>query len=263
MQKQQKRTTEAAERLRMAEEKRQPCEPVRNIIGETDIDTAYAVQQQNVALHVAAGRRISGRKIGLTSASVQKQINVSEPDFGTLFADMEIGYGGVIPTARLIAPMIEAEVMLVIGRDLDHDCITFTDMLRATEFAVASLEVVDCRLRDWDIRITDTVADNAAAALYVTGSQPKLLKDLDLADCSMTLFKNGKPVSEGHGRWCMGHPVNAAVWLARQLFKRGTPLKCGDVILTGALGPMVAASPGDRFSAHIQGLGNVMTSFGN
>lgn len=263
MQEQQKRITEAAERLRMAEERGQPCEPVRNLIGETDIDTAYAVQQKNIAAHVAAGRRISGHKIGLTSTSVQQQIRVSEPDFGTLFADMEIGYGEAIPKGKLIAPRIEAEVMLVIGRDLDHDCITFTDMLRATEFAVASLEVVDCRLRAWDIRITDTVADNAAAALYVTGSQPKLLKDLDLADCSMTLLKNGKPVSEGHGRLCMGHPVNAAVWLARQLSKRGTPLKCGDVILTGALGPMVAAKPGDRFSAHIQGLGSVMTSFGN
>ncbi|MBK0166802.1 2-keto-4-pentenoate hydratase [Klebsiella sp. S69] len=253
--------TEAADRLRIAEEQGQPCEPIRNLIGDTDIDTAYAVQQHNIAAHIASGRRISGRKIGLTSTAVQQQIKVSEPDFGTLFADMEIGHGGLIPAGKLIAPRIEAEIMLVIGQDLNHECITFTDVLRATEFAAASLEVVDCRYHDWDIRITDTVADNAAAALYVAGSQPTLLKNIDLADSSMTLFRNGKQVSDGHGRWCMGHPVNAAVWLARQLFRRGTPLKSGDVILTGALGPMVTARPGDRFSAHIQNVGSVMAVF--
>lgn len=261
MQIKQKNIQEAAARLWLAEKNGQPCEPVRDLIGETDIDSAYAIQQHNIAAHLASGRRISGRKIGLTSALVQQQIKVAEPDFGTLFADMEIGHGGIIQYRNLIAPKIEAEIMLVLGQDLNHECITFTDVLRATDFAVASLEIVDCRFQDWDICITDTVADNAAAALYVTGSQPRSLSGLDLSDCSMTLLRNGEPVSEGQGRLCMGHPVNSAVWLVRQLFTRGTPLKCGDIILTGALGKMVQAKLGDRFEARIKGLGSVQTTF--
>lgn len=251
----------AAERLWNAESQRQSSQPVREIIGENDIDLAYAIQQLNVNKHVAAGRRISGRKIGLTSKSVQQQMNVFEPDFGTLFADMEIGHGSSIPAGKLIAPKVEAEIMLVLKDDLNHEAITFSDVIRATDFAVASLEIVDCRLQDWDIRITDTVADNAAAAMYVVGSQPKTLTDVDLANCTMTLLRNGRSVSEGRGELCLGHPINAAVWLARQLYLRGTPMKKGDTILTGALGPMVPAKPGDSFEAIISGFSSVKVSF--
>lgn len=251
----------AAQRLWDAEANRTPCAPIRDLIGERDIDLAYAIQQRNVERHQQAGRRISGRKIGITAKSVQRQLNVFEPDFGTLFADMEIGHGGVVPAGRLIRPQVEAEVMIVLGRDLDHAAITFSDVIRATDFAIASLEIVDCRLQDWDIRITDTVSDNAAAALYVVGALPRPIQGLDLANCAMTLHRNGELVSEGRGEMCMGHPLNGAVWLARALQRLGTPLRAGDAILTGALGPMVPAEPGDRFEARIDGLGNVVAEF--
>ncbi|HGH4624797.1 TPA: 2-keto-4-pentenoate hydratase [Enterobacter hormaechei] len=251
----------AAQRLWSAEKDRAPCEPIRDLIGETNIALAYAIQQKNVAREVQAGRRISGRKIGITAKSVQRQLNVFEPDFGTLFADMEIGHGGIVPVNRLIRPKVEAEVMIVLGRDLDHELISFSDVIRATEFAVASLEIVDCRLKNWDIRITDTVADNAAAAMYVVGAAPRPLLGADLANCAMTLYRNGELVSEGRGELCMGHPINGAVWLARALHRMGTPLKAGDAILTGALGPMISADPGDRFEARIEGLGNVLVEF--
>lgn len=251
----------AAQRLWEAETTRTPCEPIRDLIGEQDVNLAYTIQQLNVDRQLELGRRISGRKIGITAKSVQRQLNVFEPDFGTLFADMEVGHGGVIPSGKLIRPKVEAEIMIVLSQDLNHDMITFSDVIQATEFAVASLEIVDCRLRNWDIRITDTVADNAAAAMYVVGAQPKPMLGLDLANCAMTLYRNGELVSEGRGEMCMGHPINAAVWLARALYKLGTPLKAGDAILTGALGPMVAAEPGDRFEARIDGLGSVVAEF--
>lgn len=251
----------AAERLWNAEKDRMPCEPIRDLIGTTDIESAYAIQQLNVDRHSKAGRRVSGRKIGLTAKAVQRQQNVFEPDFGTLFADMEIGHGGTISKGRLIRPRVEAEVMIVLNRDLNHDMINFSDVIGATAFAVPSLEIVDCRLKDWDIRITDTVADNAAAGLYVVGSSPQPILGGDLANCSMTLYKNGELVSEGRGELCMGHPINGAVWLARTLYKLGTPLRAGDAILTGALGPMVSADYGDRFEAKIDGLGSVCVEF--
>ena len=145
------------------------------LIPPTNITEAYAVQQLNVERQLGAGRRISGRKIGLTAKSVQQQMNVFEPDFGTLFSDMEYGHGSEVPFGRLIHPRMEAEVMLVLDRDLDQEMVGFSDVLRATAFAIASLEVVDCRLEGWDIKISDTVADNGAAGLYVVGASPRAI----------------------------------------------------------------------------------------
>lgn len=252
---------QAADRLWAAEQSREPCNPVRDLIPAHDITSAYAIQQLNVDRHVAAGRRISGRKIGLTSKAVQAQLGVLEPDFGALFADMEYGHGSTIPFNRLIGPRVEAEVMLVLERDLEHEMVTFTDVVRATAFVVASMEVVDCRLRNWDIRIADTVADNAAAGLYVVGSMPRSLSNIDLSSCAMTLRRNGELVSSGRGGDTLGHPINSTVWLARTLATMGTPLRAGDAILTGALGPMIEARPGDVFEASIGGLGNALVAF--
>ncbi|MFC9359098.1 2-keto-4-pentenoate hydratase [Rhodococcus sp. NPDC057014] len=254
---------QAAERLWIAEQSLQPCAPIRDIIPADDIESAYAVQQFNIERQRRAGRRISGRKIGLTAKSVQAQQGVFEPDFGTLFADMEYGHGSEIPMSRLIKPRVEAEIMIVLDKDLDQDTVNFSDVLRATGFAIAAIEVVDCRLTNWDIRIADTVADNAAAGLYVLGASPQPILGGDLANCAMTLRRNGEIVSTGRGDDSLGHPINAAVWLARTLKKLGTPLRAGDAILTGALGPMVEARPGDRFESHIEGLGVASVSFSN
>lgn len=252
---------EAADRLWQAEQSLEACAPIRDLIDEQDVESAYAIQQINVDRHVAAGRRISGRKIGITAPAVQAGLGVDVPDFGALFADMEYGYGSTIPISRAIRPRVEAEIALVLGADLDQEMPTITDVIRATAFVMPSLEVVDCRLQDWDIRIADTVADNAAACLYVLGSTPHPLLGFDMAQAAMTLHRNGELVAEGRGSDSLGHPLNAAVWLARTLARLGTPLRAGDTILTGALGRMVDACPGDTFEATIGGLGTVTASF--
>jgi len=239
-----------------------PCPPVRDLFEDgADLRTAYAVQQLNVRRGSDAGRRIVGRKIGLTSVAVQRQLGVDQPDFGALFADMYVPDGGTVPAGRLLRPKVEAEVALVLGRDLPHPESTVVDVLRAVDFALPALEIVDSRVRDWDISLLDTVADNASCGLYVLGATPVPLTAVDLRAVTMTMTRNGGTVSEGTGADCLGSPLNAAVWLASALAERGDPLRAGDLVLTGALGPMTPAVAGDVFEARISGLGSVRAAF--
>ncbi|HWL45369.1 MAG TPA: fumarylacetoacetate hydrolase family protein [Ilumatobacter sp.] len=250
-----------ADALWQADRTRTPIPPVHVQLGTTtDLDVAYAVQQLNTDRAVAAGRKISGRKIGVTSKAVQDQIGVDQPDFGTLFADTEFGDGVSIPAARLIQPRAEAEVALVLDRDLDDAPHGFAQVLRAVAFALPAIEVVDSRIEDWKIGIVDTVADNASCGLYVVGSRPVPLAAVDLRTVGMSMSVNGTEVSTGTGAACLGNPLHAARWLADTLCARGTPLRAGDVVMTGALGPMHALQTGDEVTATIQGLGTVTTS---
>ncbi|MEV7865627.1 fumarylacetoacetate hydrolase family protein [Streptomyces sp. NPDC088124] len=238
-----------------------PCDPVRVLFDDGDIESAYAVQRLNVRHGLEAGRRAVGRKIGLTSQAVQSQLGVGQPDFGVLFADMEVPEGGEVPAGRLIQPKVEAEVALVLGRDLPHRQCTVVDVLRATDFALPALEIVDSRVCDWDISIVDTVADNASSGLYVLNGTPVPLTALDLASVQMTMTRNGEIVSRGSGADCLGSPLNAVAWLASTLAGLGDPLRAGDLVLTGALGPMAPAVPGDVFEARISALGSVRVGF--
>lgn len=251
----------AADLLEEAARTGAACPPVRTLFDDGDLETAYTVQQLNVRRGLDAGRRIVGRKIGLTSPAVQRQLGVDQPDFGALFADMAVPQGGEVPTGRLLQPKVEAEVALVLARDLPHRQCTVVDVLRAVDFALPALEIVDSRVSDWDISLVDTVADNASCGLYVLGGAPVPLRGLDLRSVSMTMTRNGETVSEGTGADCLGSPLNAAVWLAQALAERGDPLRAGDLVLTGALGPMAPAAPGDVFDAHIFGLGSVQVGF--
>ncbi|MEU5138923.1 fumarylacetoacetate hydrolase family protein [Streptomyces sp. NPDC021139] len=255
--------TKAADALLTAERTGEPCPPVRSLLPEGDIDAAYGVQRLNAERGLVAGRRVAGRKIGLTSPAVQTQLGVDQPDFGTLFADMAVPDGGTVTAGRLIQPKVEAEVALVLGADLPHRDCTVADVIRATDFALAALEIVDSRIADWDITIVDTVADNASSGLYVLGGTPVPLSGLDLRAVRMTMTRDGsaEPVSEGTGADCLGGPLNAAAWLASTLAAAGDPLRAGDVVLTGALGPMAVASPGDRFEARISQLGRISVRF--
>ncbi|MEV0904306.1 2-keto-4-pentenoate hydratase [Streptomyces hokutonensis] len=237
------------------------CPPVRDLLDGGDLETAYAVQQLNVRRGLDAGRRIVGRKIGLTSPAVQRQLGVDRPDFGALFADMAVPDGGEVPVGRLLQPKVEAEVALVLGRDLPHPECTIVDVLRAVDFALPALEIVDSRVRNWDISLVDTVADNASCGLYVLGGTPVPLTAVDLRAVTMTMSRDGETVSEGTGADCLGSPLTAAVWLASALAERGDPLRAGDLVLTGALGPMTPAAPGDTFEAHISDLGSVRVRF--
>lgn len=260
---------EIAETLWQAERTGSPCAPVREQLaqaaasssGEDILAAAYAVQSLNIQRKVKAGERVVGRKIGLTSLAVQKQLGVDSPDFGTLLASMAVGHGEEIASSRLMQPKVEAEIALVLERDLDHEQNTVVDLINATAYALPAIEVVGSRVANWDIRLADTVADNASSGLFVLGARPVKLSDFDLIGCGMVMERRGDQVSLGIGAACMGNPLNAAVWLANVMARAGTPLRAGDVLMSGALGPMVAVQPGDVFSAQIEGLGSVSAYF--
>ena len=229
--------------------------PLRDGLAPDDGDGAYAVQELNTRFWLGQGRRIVGRKIGLTSKVVQQQLGVDQPDYGVLFADMQLADGGELPARRVIQPKAEAEVAIVLGRDLNAADATPEDVAAAADHAVAAIEIVDSRIADWKICFSDTVADNGSSALFVLGGEKKKLDGLDLYSCGMVLEINGQIASTGVGAACLGHPLKAAAWLASTLAQRGVPLKAGDILLTGALGPMVALSRGDHVRAVIGGLG--------
>ena len=257
-----------ADQLWKAEQSGQPIAPVRDQLGdfaEPDglLAAALSIQQINIQRRIDAGARLVGRKIGLTSLAVQRQLGVDSPDFGALFADMAVGDGEEIAWSRLMQPKVEAEIALVLERDLPYERHTVADVISATAYALPAIEVVGSRIANWDIRLADTVADNASSGLFVLGTRPVGLSQLDLANCGMTMERRGEQVSVGAGAACLGNPLNAAVWLADTLARLGTPLKAGDVLMTGALGPMVAVQPGDVFQAAIEGLGTVSAVFGS
>lgn len=193
---------------------------------------------------------------------MQQQLGVDSPDFGMLFADMAVPDGAEIPAGDVLQPKAEAEVALVLDRDLTHERHTVADLIRAVAFALPAIEVVGSRIRDWDITLADTVADNASCGRYVLGNRPVPLTDVDLRLCGMVLERRGEQLSTGAGVACLGHPLHAALWLADTLVRVGRPLQAGDTVLTGALGPMVTPAPGDVLEARIDGLGDVRVAFG-
>lgn len=250
---------QAAGRILAAYASGTPCAPVRDLVATPD--EAYAVQERLTTTWLGEGRRLVGRKIGLTSAAVQAQLGVDTPDFGMLFADMAVPDGAEIPAGAVMQAKAEAEVALVLEHDLTHERHTVADLIRATAFALPAIEVVGSRIRDWDITLADTVADNASSGMYALGSRPVALADVDLRLCGMVLERRGEQVSTGTGTACLGHPLNAALWLADTLVRVGRPLRAGDTVLTGALGPMAAVAPGDVVEARIDGLGDVRVAF--
>lgn len=251
-----------ADALRRAQERCQPIAPVRERLADAQaLPTAYAVQRINTERRLADGERIVGRKIGLTSKAVQAQLGVDSPDFGTLFAAMAVGDGETVPHGVLIQPKVEAELALVLAQDLPHERHTIADIVNATAYALAAIEIVDSRIADWNIRLVDTIADNASSGMFVLGTRPVPLSALDLAACRMVMTEDEREVSRGNGAACLGNPLNAAVWLADTMVRMDSPLRTGDVILTGALGPMAVVRPGASYRADIEGLGSVRVSF--
>ncbi|TAK49493.1 MAG: 2-keto-4-pentenoate hydratase [Xanthobacteraceae bacterium] len=240
---------------------RKPVAPIREMLTAGALDEAYAVQETNTRRWLDEGRKLVGRKIGLTSLAVQKQLGVDQPDYGMLFDDMAVPDGWEMNAGQLIQPKVEAEVAFVLGRDLDSEQITIADVIRAVEFALPAIEVVDSRIADWKIGILDTIADNASSGLYVLGCMPVKLDRVDLRLCGMVMESAGEPISVGSGAACLGNPLSAALWLAKTMARVGRPLKAGDTIMSGALGPMAAVKWGDVVEARIEGLGSVRAAF--
>lgn len=223
---------------------------------------AYAIQKINTDLKVKAGARIVGAKIGLTSPAVQKQLGVDQPDYGVLLDDMAFLEGLPIPFSVLHQPKVEAELAFVLRRDLDLPNPTIVDVINAIDYALPALEIVGSRIAHWKIRLVDTVADNASSSGFVLGGSPRLLRDIDLRGLQMSMTcEQGTEVSKGSGAACLGNPLNAVAWLARTLARNGAPLRAGDLVLSGALGPMVAVEPGKTYTARLDGLGSVSAQF--
>ncbi|WP_280263914.1 2-keto-4-pentenoate hydratase [Nocardia abscessus] len=225
--------------------------PVRDLIGPDDVRLAYAVQRIGTRERLAAGARVVGRKIGLTSPAVQQQLGVDQPDFGVLFDDMDVTETSAAQRPRLLQPKIEAELAFVLGADLDTDQLDAMSVRGAVEYAVAALEIVDSRIADWDISFADTVADNASSGWFVLGAQRLSLDDFEPREIAMNMTIDGEIVSTGTGSACLGDPLNALAWLARATREFGGPLRAGEVILSGALGPMAPLLPGARIHSEI------------
>ena len=260
MQSNQSAVKSAFENLKNAFSSGQAIAPVRELIGETDIDTAYAVQEKLVAHFIDQGARKVGIKIGLTSESVQKQLGVNQPDFGVLFAHTHLPNNGKIPFSFLIQPKAEAEIAFILKEAITQPVAHISELLSKIEYVCAAIEIVGSRVENWNIRITDTVADNASASHFVLGEAHVAPDQIDFENASMELFRNGELASEGIAKACMGNPLNAVLWLCNTFVERGVPINKGDIILSGALGPMVPIAAGDSFSAHIAGLGEVSFS---
>ena len=252
---------DVAARLRQAAESGKPIPPILETLERGGVAAAYAVQQVNTDHALKQGRRLVGRKIGLTSKSVQKQLGVDSPDFGMLFADMALYDGEEVAMNRLMQPKVEAEIAFVLERDLIRPGATLADVVSAIAYALPAVEIVGSRIENWNIKLLDTVADNASSGLFVLGTQPRKLDQIDLRLCGMAMERRGEPVSFGAGVACLGNPLNAALWLARTMVEVGSPLKAGDIILSGALGPMVGASAGDVIDTRINGVGTVRAAF--
>ena len=243
--------------------RREAVDPIGGLLKPHGVDAAYAVQEQLTARALGKGRRLVGRKIGLTSKSVQTQLGVDQPDYGMLFADMEFGDGEEVSLERFIQPKVEAELAFCIGRELPNPQATLTEVVHAIAYVLPAIEIVDSRIRDWKISLLDTIADNASSGAYVLGGSPRRIDALDLRLCGMVLEADGEPLSTGCGAACLGHPLNAVVWLARRMATLGRPLGAGDIVLSGALGPMVTVQPGSSYQARISNASTVNVSFGS
>lgn len=235
--------------------------PLRDLLAPGDMDGAYQVQMLNTRFWQHQGRRIVGRKIGLTARAVQQQLGVDQPDFGVLFDDMQIANGSRLDPARMIQPKAEAELAFIMAHDLDSPEAGPEEVRAAVGSVCAAIEIVDSRIADWKISFADTVADNGSSAFFVLGDEKKPLDGLDLYTCGMALEVDGAVASVGAGAACLGHPLNAAAWLASTLATRGEPLRAGDIILTGALGPMIPLQPGQTITAKVGGIGSATFSY--
>lgn len=254
----------AVERLATALRTREPCPPVRDLIGTDDLDAAYAVQQGLVRARLDAGARVVGRKIGATSKAVQDQLGVDQPDFGYLLDEMDVSGPDAVPMRTLLQPRVEAEVAFLLAADVapaSEEEITLAAVRDAVELALPALEIVDSRIAGWDIGFTDTVADNASSGLFVLGSDGRPLGELEPREVTMSLTVNGEERSAGTGAACLGDPLEALRWLAVQAHRFGDPLRAGHVILSGALGPFVPFAPGDRVEARISGFAPLVAVF--
>lgn len=236
-------------------------EPLTNRYPDITIEDAYAIQQKMLARRLAAGEKVVGKKIGVTSKAVMNMLGVFQPDFGWLTDGMVFNEGEAIEAKTLIQPKAEGEIAFVLKKTLQGPGITAADVLAATEGVMACFEIVDSRIQDWKIKIQDTVADNASCGVFVLGDRLVDVRDVDLGTCGMVLEKNGELIATGAGAAALGHPANAVAWLANTLGRLGIALEAGEVVLSGSLGIMVPVAAGDNLRVTIGGIGGCSVRF--
>lgn len=239
----------------------QVLDPLSSRHPDITIEDAYAIQQRLIARRLGAGERVVGKKIGVTSQAVMNMLGVFQPDFGILLDGMVYNEGQPIEARTLIQPKAEGEIAFILKKDLMGPGVTAADVMAATEGVMACFEIVDSRIRDWKIKIQDTVADNASCGVFVLGDRLVDPRDVDLATCGMVLEKNGEIVATGAGAAALGHPANAVAWLANTLGRLGMGLKAGEVVLSGSLGIMVPVQAGDSLRVTIGGIGGCSVRF--
>ncbi|GAA3490045.1 2-keto-4-pentenoate hydratase [Streptomyces cremeus] len=257
-----RRRLEAAELLRSAEHSRTPVAPLAGSDAFAGISTedAYEIQLLNIRQRVAAGARITGHKVGLSSPVMQQMMGVDEPDYGHLLDGMELSEDEPVPVARYCAPRVEAEVGFVLGDDLPGEGCTVADVLAATERVVPAIELIDSRIADWRITIADTIADNASSAGYVTGDG-RDPRELDLRGIDATLRCGGEVITRGRSDAVLGDPAASVAWLARTVARFGVPLRKGHLVLPGSCTRAVDVVAGRTCTAEFSGLGSVSLSF--
>jgi 2-oxopent-4-enoate/cis-2-oxohex-4-enoate hydratase len=236
------------------------CAPLTDAHPELTAEQAYTIQTIN------HGRRTGARvgyKVGLTSEAVQRWLNVDVPDFGGLFEEMAVGEGGVceLSARKMLQPRAEAEIAFIARERLMGPGLMAESVVDKLECCMASIEIIDSRVKDWKIKYADTVADNASSAAFVVSSYRVGLRGLDLKALKMELRKNGELVSTGVGAACLGDPLAAVAWLANTLGELGEAIEPGQLVLSGALGPVTPVASGDVLVASIDKLGEVRVSF--
>jgi 2-keto-4-pentenoate hydratase len=252
-----------ADQLAEVESTKVGMAPITSSEPNLTIQDAYQIQLETISRKVKNGNRIVGKKIGLTSLAMQKLLGVDEPDYGHLLDSMVIENGGMISMEQVLQPKVEAEIAFILKEDLKGPNVSTLDVIQATEYIVPALEIVDSRIKDWKIKLPDTVADNASSGLYVLGGKPTRIEDVDLELIGMALTKNGELVNTGVGAAALGNPATCVAWLANKLAEFDITLHAGEVILSGALSAAVNAEADDVFTARFAHIGQVSVHFTN
>ena len=252
---------EVAAALVAAERDQRPIPPLRETWPEIDVVDAYEIQLLNIRRRLSQGATIHGHKVGLSSEAMQKMMNVDEPDYGHLLDEMEVFEDVPVAAGRFLYPRVEVEVGFILGATLPGEGCTEQDVIDATEAVAPAIELIDSRILDWNIKIGDTIADNASSAGFVLGPERVKPTDIDLRTIDARLMRNGEQVAEGRSDAVLGNPVTAVAWLARKVASFGVTLEAGHVILPGSVHRAIDVRPGDDFEAVFDGLGTVQLSF--
>ena len=234
--------------------------PPTDLFPNMSFKDAYQIQGYITRKRLQEGRRIVGRKIGATSSAMQKLFNLKEPDYGVLFDDLVFSNGSTIERNKMIQPMIEAEIGFLLKKDLPGPCVTGAQVIQACEGVVPCLEIIDSRIKDWKIKIQDTIADNASCWGVVSGPKISRPLDLDYRVLGLALYKNNTLVGTGAGAAVLGDPLVSVAWLANKLHEYGEMLKAGDLVLSGSFMAAVTIEKGDQIRALFDRIGEVTVS---